>query len=75
MAHPLKKYARFVQRELGKDPEYEIPSYQWCLQQVQEHWHFAEGLRAQARKETLLNHVKKVARKAHASSAEMRSAV
>lgn len=75
MAHPLKKYARFVQRELGKDPEYQVPSYQWCLQQVQEHWHFAAGLRAQERKKVLLSYVKKDARRAHASTAEMRSSV
>ncbi len=75
MAHPLKKYARFVQRELGKDPSFTNSSYQWCLQQVQEYWHFAEGLRAQERKQVLLNHIKKVARKVHAVAAESRSAV
>ncbi len=75
MAHPLKKYARFVQREIGKDPTYEIPSYQWCLQQVQDTWKFAAGKRAQERKQILLDYIKKAARKAHAPAAEMRGAV
>jgi hypothetical protein len=75
MAHPLKKYARFVQRELGRDPSFTNASYQWCLQQVQEHWHFAEGRRAQERKQILLERVKEVARKVHASVLEGSSQV
>lgn len=69
MAHPLKKYARFVQRELAKDERFDDASYQWCLQQVQEHWKYAEGMRAADRKATLLHHIKKVARKSRAPAA------
>lgn len=62
MAHPLKKYARHVQREIGKDPAKANVSYQWCLRQVLEHWRFAEGHRAQDRKRILVERISKVAR-------------
>lgn len=61
MAHPLKKYARFVQRELSRRPGFEDTSYNWCLLKVQEFWRFAEGQRAPDRKRILLEKVSAVA--------------
>jgi len=64
MANPLRKYARFVQRELQQRMGVDL-SYQWCLTQVQKNWFYAEGQRASERKRIILERVEAVAKGRH----------
>jgi len=54
MAHPLKKYARYIQEAVGSR------SYQWCLKFVQAHWSEVENLPKQERREKLAESAQRI---------------
>ena len=54
MAHPLRSYARHVQRELGSR------GYQWCLRFVQTHWDEVQGMPKKERLAKLAEEAKRI---------------
>jgi hypothetical protein len=67
MAHPLKDYARHVQRAIEGDADYARPNYTWCLNQVIAHLPAvnAEGITGgPAVRDALVARIKPAARKA-----------
>lgn len=60
MAHPLKKYARHIQRAFEADETcVDIPTYSWCLRFVIEHMPHCEGMPSEERKAMLLDTAKR----------------
>ncbi len=54
MAHALSRYARYVQRELGRGME-QRPSYVRCLNLVKKYWPHVQGETSEHRKALLLS--------------------